>query len=201
MLRVRHQPAGAEKTHRRDPVLHGEPGRARYPNGMLFESEGHGPQNLGDGRSLASHPPPRGGGNRCPSSGHPAAQRGAGAGALEAERQAGRLPWSRSNLRAAWTGFLKLVDGRFPDWRRTSSREERQGPDRQSWICCQAFARAAILSSERNSVGCVSICRKTCCASAEQSQEEAAAGCTIRRNKDGMGSASLCAGRAEYVKM
>ena len=54
---------------------------------------------------------------------------------LEAEDKPVRLQMGRSNLRAALDGdFIftsKLVDGRFPDWRRVIPAK-RQGPDRRS---------------------------------------------------------------------
>ncbi|PSJ41232.1 DNA polymerase III subunit beta [Zobellella endophytica] len=71
---------------------------------------------------------------------------------LEHEDQNVRLQIGKSNLRAVTSGFIftsKLVDGRFPDYRRVLPRECDK-----TLICGreelkQAFSRAAILSNEK----------------------------------------------------
>ena len=140
-----------------------------YLNGMLFESEGHGLRTVAtDGHRLAT----------CrrevvteslpdhqvilPRKGVLELVR-----LLEAEDKPVRLQIYRSNLRAALDGFIftsKLVDGRFPDWRRVIPRNSDKALIAGREDLRQAFARAAILSNEKFR-GCVSICRKTCCAS------------------------------------
>ena len=71
---------------------------------------------------------------------------------LEHEEQDVRLQIGKSNIRAVTPGFIftsKLVDGRFPDYRRVLPRECDK-----TLICGreelkQAFSRAAILSNEK----------------------------------------------------
>ena len=63
-----------------------------------------------------------------------------------------RLQIGRSNLRAALDGFIftsKLVDGRFPDWRRVIPRNSDKALIAGREDLRQAFARAAILSNEK----------------------------------------------------
>ena len=71
---------------------------------------------------------------------------------LEAEDKPVRLQIGRSNLRAALDGFIftsKLVDGRFPDWRRVIPRGSDKALIAGREDLRQAFARAAILSNEK----------------------------------------------------
>ncbi|WP_116475511.1 DNA polymerase III subunit beta [Zobellella maritima] len=71
---------------------------------------------------------------------------------LDQEDQDVRLQIGKSNLRAVTSGFIftsKLVDGRFPDYRRVLPRNSDK-----TLICGreelkQAFSRAAILSNEK----------------------------------------------------
>ena len=125
-----------------------------YLNGMLFESEGHGLRTVAtDGHRLAT----------CrrevveeslpdhqvilPRKGVLELVR-----LLEAEDKPVRLQIGRSNLRAALDGFIftsKLVDGRFPDWRRVIPRNSDKALIAGREDLRQAFARAAILSNEK----------------------------------------------------
>jgi len=91
-----------------------------YLNGMLFESEGHGLRTVATDGHRQDKPV--------------------------------RLQIGRSNLRAALDGFIftsKLVDGRFPDWRRVIPRNSDKALIAGREDLRQAFARAAILSNEK----------------------------------------------------
>jgi DNA polymerase-3 subunit beta len=125
-----------------------------YLNGMLFESEGHGLRTVAtDGHRLATCRREVVGESLpdhqviLPRKGVLELVR-----LLEAEDKPVRLQIGRSNLRAALDGFIftsKLVDGRFPDWRRVIPRNSDKALIAGREDLRQAFARAAILSNEK----------------------------------------------------
>ncbi|MDV2856631.1 MULTISPECIES: DNA polymerase III subunit beta [Oceanimonas] len=124
-----------------------------YLNGMLFETDGNSLRTVAtDGHRLATC-------QRELEQALPAQQvivprKGVLelAKLLEHEDQDVRLQVGKNNLRAVTQGFTftsKLVDGRFPDYRRVLPRESDK-----TLICDreglkQAFTRAAILSNEK----------------------------------------------------
>ncbi|MFM5465579.1 DNA polymerase III subunit beta [Aeromonas simiae] len=125
-----------------------------YLNGMLFETEGQGLRTVAtDGHRLATcrrevveNPLPD----------HQVILPRKGVlelvRLLEAEDKPVRLQVGRSNLRAVLDGFIytsKLVDGRFPDWRRVIPRGGDKALISGREDLRQAFARAAILSNEK----------------------------------------------------
>ncbi|MGL5949105.1 MAG: DNA polymerase III subunit beta [Aeromonas sp.] len=125
-----------------------------YLNGMLFETEGQGLRSVAtDGHRLAT----------CrreilqqsvpehqvilPRKGVLELVR-----LLESEDKPVRLQIGRNNLRAVLDGFIftsKLVDGRFPDWRRVIPRNSDKAIIAGREDLRHAFARAAILSNEK----------------------------------------------------
>ncbi len=125
-----------------------------YLNGMLFETSGQGLRTVGtDGHRLAT----------CrrevlnePQSDHQVILPRKGvlelARLLENDDRTIRLQIGLNNLRAEAEGFIftsKLVDGRFPDYRRVFPRQSDKILIAERELLKQAFSRAAILSNEK----------------------------------------------------
>jgi len=181
-----------------------------YLNGMLFETEGDGLRTVAtDGHRLAT----------CrrevvteslpdhqvilPRKGVLELVR-----LLEAEDKPVRLQIGRSNLRAALDGFIftsKLVDGRFPDWRRVIPRNSDKALIAGREDLRQAFARAAILSNEKFRGVRLNLQENLLRITAnnpEQEEAEELLDVQLLSWRDGDWiQCLLCAGRAEYVKM
>ena len=125
-----------------------------YLNGMLFESEGTGLRTVAtDGHRLATS---RREVTQTALPDHQIILPRKGVlelvRLLDSDDKPVRLQFGRNNLRAVLDGFIytsKLVDGRFPDWRRVIPRNSDKTLIAGREDLRQAFARAAILSNEK----------------------------------------------------